>query len=295
MGRIWELDFYSRPVLDENQKKRWELLICESQLGLQEQPSPGFQYSQFCSGTEVNSVWLRDAIATALENVDYQPDKIRFFRQPMMNMILKACSELGLTAQMSRRTFTLQQWLTERLATVYPQDPGYQAGTTLGVSLPAPNPQPLPDALRGQKWAFANLGLAELEELAGVAVDFGEVFPPRLVGLTDERQIPGLVIFSERALALAAWMSGLDLAYVKLDLQPTPALGKRTPHRLVLETGGDDRWILATFGDAKLLAEGQAFETAKTQSCQVHFLAVQSSAPTPEVAGFWLLQDIALG
>ncbi|TRT81769.1 MAG: DUF1092 family protein, partial [Microcystis aeruginosa Ma_AC_P_19900807_S299] len=24
---IWELDFYSRPVVDENNKKRWELLI----------------------------------------------------------------------------------------------------------------------------------------------------------------------------------------------------------------------------------------------------------------------------
>jgi len=27
---IWELDFYSRPVVDENNKKRWELLICET-------------------------------------------------------------------------------------------------------------------------------------------------------------------------------------------------------------------------------------------------------------------------
>lgn len=295
MGRIWELDFYSRPVLDENQKKRWELLICESQLGLQAQTVPGFQYSQFCSSTEVNSVWLRDAIATALEKAGHQPDKIRFFRQPMMNMILKACADLGLPAQISRRTFTLQQWLTDRLSTVYPQDPGYQAGATPRVSLPAPNPQPLPDALRGQKWAFAKLDLTELEALADVPVDFGEVFPPRLVGLSEQMQIPGVVIFSERALPLAAWMSGLDLAYVQLDMQPTPALGKRTPHRLVLETGGDDRWILATFGDAKLLAEGKAFEASKAEASHVHFLAVQSNSPEAEVAGFWLLQDIALG
>lgn len=24
----WELDFYSRPILDPDGKKRWELLIC---------------------------------------------------------------------------------------------------------------------------------------------------------------------------------------------------------------------------------------------------------------------------
>ena len=27
---VWELDFYSRPVLDEEGKKLWEVLICES-------------------------------------------------------------------------------------------------------------------------------------------------------------------------------------------------------------------------------------------------------------------------
>ncbi|MFM5983304.1 MAG: Tab2/Atab2 family RNA-binding protein, partial [Sphaerospermopsis kisseleviana] len=30
MGSIWELDFYSRPILDANQKKVWEVLVCES-------------------------------------------------------------------------------------------------------------------------------------------------------------------------------------------------------------------------------------------------------------------------
>ena len=24
----WELDFYSRPIIESNQKKRWELIIC---------------------------------------------------------------------------------------------------------------------------------------------------------------------------------------------------------------------------------------------------------------------------
>ena len=29
-ANTWELDFYSRPLLDENGKKRWEALICSS-------------------------------------------------------------------------------------------------------------------------------------------------------------------------------------------------------------------------------------------------------------------------
>ncbi|MEO0970614.1 MAG: Tab2/Atab2 family RNA-binding protein, partial [Cyanobacteria bacterium J06639_18] len=34
MGSIWELDYYSRPILDEDQKKVWEVLICESPLDI---------------------------------------------------------------------------------------------------------------------------------------------------------------------------------------------------------------------------------------------------------------------
>ena len=26
----WELDFYSRPIIESNQKKRWELIICST-------------------------------------------------------------------------------------------------------------------------------------------------------------------------------------------------------------------------------------------------------------------------
>jgi hypothetical protein len=291
MGQIWELDFYSRPVVDEHQKKRWELLVCESPQRLQAPAEPGFRYSQFCSSTEVNSVWIRGALEKALSEVDYKPDKIRFFRQPLATMIQKACAELEIPAYLSRRTYALQRWIQDRLETVYPTYEGYQPATVPTLNLPATNPQPLPDALKGQQWAFANLGIQELEGLAGATVDFGEVFPPKMMGLSEQDTLPGLVIFSERALPLAAWMSGLDLAALQLDLQPTPALSKAPAHRLILETGGSDRWILATFRDIKTLAEAQNFEAAKKTVQNVHFLAVQSNTATADVVGFWLLQD----
>lgn len=43
----WELDFCSRPLLDERGKKIWELLICDSQRN--------FEYSQFFPNNKINS------------------------------------------------------------------------------------------------------------------------------------------------------------------------------------------------------------------------------------------------
>ena len=59
---IWELDFYSRPILDENQKKLWEVLICESPTDVAQSPDNLFKYSEFCTNKAVNSTWLREAI-----------------------------------------------------------------------------------------------------------------------------------------------------------------------------------------------------------------------------------------
>ena len=28
-SQVWEIDFFSRPIVDERGKKRWELLICD--------------------------------------------------------------------------------------------------------------------------------------------------------------------------------------------------------------------------------------------------------------------------
>jgi hypothetical protein len=290
MGRIWELDFYSRPIVDEQQKKLWEVLICESPEDVRDRADTLFRYSQFCSSTQVNSVWLRTAVEEALAQVPQPPDKIRFFRSPMANMITKACEEVGIPAQLSRRTYTLNQWLQKRLTEVYPTDERYQPGSSPTVNSPLSNPQPLPDALVGQKWAFVTLQCQDLNEMPEWSVDFGEAFPLQMMGLTPNTPIPGIVIFSQRALPLAAWMSGLDLAFIKLDVQPSPALGK-SPARLLLETGGSDRWILASFTDSQTLNEAQAFEAAKQQAQNVHFLAIQADPQSEKFTGFWLLQD----
>ncbi len=295
---IWELDYYSRPILDEQQKKLWEVVICESPMGVDRTSESLFRYAQFCPGTQVNSGWLRGAIAEAMAQSGQTPLKIRFFRRQMTNMITKACKDLGLVAQPSRRTYALHQWLQERTESFYPAQPGYQPGQgsliTSAVVYPLSDPEPLPDALIGQKWAFVTLESQVFAEMAEWAIDFSEAFPLSMIGLDSDAKIPGVVLFSSRALPMAGWMSGLEMAFLKVEVQPIGLLSKALPARLMLETGMNDRWILAPLPTPQLQAEAENFESAKQKVQRVHFIAVQSHPEAESFAGFWLLQELNL-
>ena len=48
---VWELDFCSRPIMDERKKKVWELLICD--------PERTFEYSEYFPNNKINSVQVR--------------------------------------------------------------------------------------------------------------------------------------------------------------------------------------------------------------------------------------------
>jgi hypothetical protein len=294
MGIVWEVDFYSRPILDENQKKIWEVLVCESPLGSHQPTEELFRYAQWCPNQQVNSIWLRTALEEAIaqraryanDQSQQTPQKIRFFRRQMSNLITKACEELGVPAEASRRTYTLNRWLQQRIQDFYPHHPGYEATAVASsfVGYQPETPQPLPDALEGQKWAFVTLEAAAFEEMDEWEIDFGEAFPLSMMGLAPDTRIPGLIIFSSRATPVAAWMSGLELAFVKFD--------SGSPARLLLETGASDSWILANIKDPQTLAEAKGFESAKQKAGMVHFLAVQSSPTSEAFAGFWLLQEL---
>ena len=53
---VWQLDFCSRPVLDERGKKKWELIICDEKRR--------FEFARFFSNNQINStqvgrwVWI---------------------------------------------------------------------------------------------------------------------------------------------------------------------------------------------------------------------------------------------
>jgi RNA-binding protein Tab2/Atab2 len=286
MGSIWEIDFYSRPILDANQKKIWEVLVCESPLDIGTKADSLFRYAQYCPSTQVNSGWLRTALQEAINQAGKAPIKIRFFRRQMNNMITKACQDLSIPAQPSRRTLVLNQWLEQRMEEVYPQEAGYQGGTNPSVRLEKPLPQRLPDALEGQQWVFVTLDAADLAEMPEWEIDFGEAFPLELVQVSPEARIPGILIFSSRALPLAGWMSGLELAFLRFDTSEEA--------RLLLETGVSESWIVANIKKPQILAEAKGFEEAKQKANGVHFIGVQSDPKAQSFAGFWLLQEVNL-
>ena len=286
MGSIWEIDFYSRPILDDNQKKIWEVLVCESPLDISTKVDSLFRYAQYCPSTQVNSGWLRTALQEAINQAGKAPIKIRFFRRQMNNMITKACQDLGIPAQPSRRTLVLNHWLEQRMEEVYPQEAGYQGGANPSVRLEKPLPQRLPDALEGQQWVFVTLDAAELAEMPEWEIGFGEAFPLELAKVSPETRIPGILIFSPRALPLAGWMSGLDLAFLRFDTSEEA--------RLLLETGVTESWIVANIKKPQILVEAKGFEEAKQKANGVHFIGVQSDPKAQSFAGFWLLQEVNL-
>jgi hypothetical protein len=285
---IWELDFYSRPILDEEGKKVWEVLICESPNEIDRSIDTIFKYTQYCSSKTVNSIWLRQAIEQAISESATTPQKIRFFRRQMNNMIAKACEDVGIAAIPSRRTYALEQWLAERMEKVYPQEAGYDAKTANSASVQYPllDAIPLPDAVRGDrgdKWMFASLEAEAFGEMREWDIAFSEAFTLSLANLQPDTKISGLIIYSPRATPLAAWMSGLEMGYLHLETNDRP--------QLVLETGLSDSWILINLVDRDMVDEAKNFETAKQQANGVHFLAVQSAPDSESFAGFWLLKS----
>ena len=283
---VWELDFYSRPVLDENGKKLWEVLICESPN--KKSPDTLFKYSEYCSNTSVNSLWLKEAIEKAIAKAPNPPKKIRFFRRQMNNMIVKACEDAGINPVPSRRTYALNQWLSNRLADFYPQEPGFDEKTanTASVQYPPLNAIPLPDAVkgdRGDKWTFVSLAAADFDEMEDWEIAFQESFALSLLNIKPDTPIPGLIIYSPRATPLAAWMSGLEIGFLQLEKSIRP--------QLRLETGLSDSWTLINLTNPKTVKQAEEFETAKQKANGVHFLAVQTDPNSEAFAGFWLLKE----
>ena len=284
----WELDYYSRPILEADGKKRWELLICSTPTATGDggEREACFRWALACPASSVNSIWLREALEQALAAAAEQgfapPRRVRCWRASMRTMVQRAAEGLGLELVPSRRTYALVSWLQERERQVYPQEEGYMAGPLA----PAPQPiravpVPLPEAARGDSWAWATLPLAALAGAADWDLGFAGLVPlPRAAA--PEAVVPGIRLFSSsRALAVAGWLAGLEPVRLELSGQ-----------QLVLEAGLEDRWLLATLPDEEAAAARQAFATARQQAGGLQFLAVQAHESDQRFAGFWLLRDL---
>ena len=273
----WQLDFYSRPVQGADGKKLWELLVTDD-VG-------SFRHVEAVPSNCVNSRELRGRVQRLIDDAELPPSTIRFFRSQMKNMISIALGDLAdVACKPSRITYALYDWIEERERDVYPGMPGYRR----------PRPEPpnlklpvrLPEQLRGEQYAVATLPYAEfLPDQGSISeenIGFGSLCPLPATALSPETMVPGVVIFSRRSRAIAAWLTGLDLAFL------AALLDQRELH---IEVGLDTQYLLARLRTPIQTAEAESFEESKRTSRGLHFLSVQAGPEAEQPDGFWLLRD----
>lgn len=279
---VWELDFYSRPVVGSDGKKLWELIITDA--------DAKFEHIEAIPNSLVNSRELRRRVQAVIDNASRKPRTIRFFRSQMFNMIQIALTEIDVQVSPSRKTYALFLLLKDREENVYKTMPGFQAALSrqaasfTGIELSLP--QRLPDALRCDSFAFGTFPLGQLESFFADA-DSGDYFGDRCLvdsALPKDTLIPGLIIFSKRAKALSAWISGTELAFVK---------GVLERQEVVFECSLSTVYKFAQITE-DLKQDVRGFEKLKQAGQGIHFLAVQESEESEEVEGMWLLCEAQL-
>lgn len=278
---MWELDFCSRPIVDERGKKVWELLVTDSERS--------FVFAEYFPNNKINSVTLKKALSEIIEQQGQKPEKIRYFRSQMQTIISRALGELEIKPVASRRCISLMGLVEERMETEYSQHPGYDPLSAPLISLEKGSPNELPDALRGEMWTYTELPLDLVKEEAAAvakgATSFGAITSLERAGITlpPETTIPGVVVFSRRAAPLAAWTNGLEVANLIADMDRDC---------LILETGVSARWRYGSWvktPDAR--QESQLWNAAKKAAKGLHFLAVQDDPESDTCSGFWLLWE----
>lgn len=275
--RVWQADFYRRPLRDASGQVLWELLICD--------PTLTFTYVALCPQSEANATWLVSQIQLAAGQ--QLPDLIQVFRPQSLSLITSAGERLGISVEPTRRTFALKQWLQER-SPLYQSMDNYTGVPYNLLALDKPPPTPLPEKLWGEQWRFATLPAGDIEEaFAGRPIPIlkmPEFLLPINLGLASTVPVPGVVIYGGRqSMRLARWLQ---------EAQPV-ALNyvAGTPGGLVLEAGLVDRWIVATFEDEEVVAAAQTYEQRKKLSKGLHFLLVQPDDSGMTYSGFWLLRE----
>ena len=279
----WEIDFYSRPILDKNGKKRWELLITNTNNFKYEKT---FKWEKICPASSVNSIWLKDALEEAINDANAQgwdrPSVLRCWRSSMKTMIKRATDQMGIELISSRRTYSLLEWLIDRERNLYPQQKGYTGVNLAPPSNPITNQAiPLPEEVRGDAWSFASLSLSTLREADEWEIEFSNLIPIK-DSINENISVPGIRLFSQkRSLALAAWLGGLEP--VKLLIEGT---------RIILEAGQADRWLVTDVEQEAKKAIENNFLRAKSDADGLQFISVQKNSEQSSLDGFWMLRDI---
>lgn len=274
--KIWQADFYRRPLKDSTGKPLWELLLCNE--------TRQIEFVAMCSQSQANSSWLVEQLQQA--TLTEKPDKIQVFRPQSLSLIEIAGQKLGITVEPNRQTATLKQWLIER-SKQYSSFENYTAEPYEPVTLDKPPPLPLPEELWGDRWRFASLSAGNLQEAFAERpipiLQIPESFLPFNLGLASVVPIPGIIIDGGRkSMRLARWLEEIQ----PFSLNYIPG----SPDGLILEVGLIDRWVVATFEDAEMANSAKNFEVKKQLAKGLHFLLVQPDDTGMTFSGFWLLK-----
>ena len=276
--KTWQADFYRRPLQDSQERPFWELLVCDS--------NQDFAFAALCPQSAANSTWLRSQLEQAAASDKGLPDQLQVFRPQALSLLQAACQPLGIKVYPTRNTPALKRWLTQR-AREYPASPNYTGETYDPLGLDRPPPNPMPEALLGEKWGFTAIAANDLQPffthepipIRGVP----EALTPLQLGLPSTIPIPGVVIDGgRRSMPLALWLQDAD----PVSLNYIPG----APDGLILEAGLVDRWILATFEDSDVSTAAHTFEQRKQQSKGLHFLLVRPDDSGMTHTGIWLLR-----
>jgi hypothetical protein len=282
----WELDFYSRPIIEKDQKKRWELIICSTR----SYKAQGiFLWNKQCPSNEVNSIWLTNALSEAISEAKKQgwakPSIVRFWRSSMKSIIKKSLEAVSIEALVSRRTYDLFDRMEYLEKKIYPKEKGYVRGVLAPTftSKMENSPQPLPEAVRGDALTISEISIGELKSAENWPMEFGDIFPIQK-DLNDNDLVPGLRLFSkDRSLALSAWFSCLEP--VKLTV---------LKNQLILEASEDDKWLVTDLPEKDANILSAKFLENKKNSFGYQFISIQSTPYVEKFAGFWILRDIEL-
>jgi len=282
----WELDFYSRPIIEKNGKKRWELIISSTKSF--ESPEI-FYWNKICPASKVNSIWLTSALKEAIIEAEQKgwrkPEKVRFWRSSMKSIIKKSLENLELESLVSRRTYTLFERLNYLENDIYPKEKGFVKGVLAPnfTAQIANEPKPLPEAVRGESLTFSEISIRDLRAAQSWPIEFGDIFPVE-EHIKDDHLIPGLRLFSKnRAIALAAWFSSLEPVKLFIDKD-----------RLILEALENDKWLVTDLPPNEAQELHKKFTTSKLNSSGYQFISIQTTPYIEKFAGFWMLKDIEL-
>ncbi len=268
---IWQIDISSRPYRNEQGEIQWELIICSS--------DGEWYHLASCTQKQVNAEWIAAQIQSA--NAGKLPELIQVFRPQSWGLIQTAGFKLGIEVVPTRRTVALKKLLLH-------QAEQYKLANYQPLAIESPPPQPIPDALIGDKWQFVTLTagqlVADFYDRPMPIVSMPDYLLPPHWGLGAKVAIPGVIIYGGRqSMRLARWIA--ETEPVSLDY-----LGD-DPGGLVLDAGLADRWVMLTFNDGEVSQAAKLYEARKKLVHGLHFLLVTPDDSGITDSGIWMLQS----